>query len=73
MIDGRIVQSLPWCLTDVSDWLVVGWPPVVQDLLVQLVLLQGPVVSSTGLFVCIFCTLLFDYLCCEFHMKCHLL
>ena len=73
MIDGRIVQSLPWCLTDVSDWLVVGWPPVVQDLLVQLVLLQGPVVSSTGPFVCIFCTLLLDYLCCEFHMKYHLL
>ena len=73
MIDGRIVPFLPWCLIGVGDWLVVGWPPVVQDLLVQLVLLQGPVVSSTGLFVCIFCTLLLDYLCCEFHMKCHLL
>ena len=34
VIDGRIVQSLPWCLIDVSDWPVVGGPLVVQDLLV---------------------------------------
>ena len=73
MIDGRIGQFLPWCLIDVSDWPVVGGPLVVQDLLVQLVSLQGPVVSSTGPFVCIFCTVLLDYLCCEFHMKHHLL
>ena len=73
MIDGKTLQSLPWCWTDVGDWLVVGWPTGVQVLLVHLVLFQGPVVSSTGPFVCIFCTLLLDYLCCEFHMKHHLL
>ena len=73
MIDGKTLQSLPWCWTGVGDWLVVGWPPGVQVLLVQLVLLQGPVVSSTGPFVCIFCTVLLDYLCCESHMKYHLL
>ena len=71
MIDGRIVPFLPWCLIGVGDWLVVGWPLVVQALLVQLLLLQGPVVSSTGPFVGIFCTLLMDFLCCEFHMKRH--
>ena len=71
MIDGKILQSLPWCWTDVGDWLVVGWPLGVQVLLMQLVLLQGPVVSSTGPFVCIFCTVLLDYLCCVFHMKYH--
>ena len=73
MTGGRIVQSLLWCLIGVGDWLVAGWPLVVQALLVQLLLLQGPVVSSTGPFVGIFCTLLMDYLCCEFHMIRHLL
>ena len=71
MIDGRIAQSLPWCLIGVGDWLVVGWLPGVQVLLVQLVLCQGPVVSSTGPFVCISCTVLLDYLYCVFHMKYH--
>ena len=56
MIDGRTLQSLPWCWTGGGDWLVVGWRLDAQVLLVCPVLLLGPVVSSTGLFVCIFCT-----------------
>ena len=71
MTDGRTLPFLPWCLIDGGDWLVVGHLLGVQVLMMQPVLLLGPVVSSTGLFVCIFCTVLFYFLCCVSHMKYH--
>ena len=72
MIDGRTLQSLPWCWTGGDDWLVVGWRLGAQVLLVCPVLLLGPVVSSTGLFVCIFCTVFSACLCLLFHRRYHL-
>ena len=75
MIDGRIVPFLLWCLIDGGDWLFVVYFLGGQVLLVGpvLLLLQGIVVSSTVLFVCIFCIVLVYFLCYVSHKKCHLL